>query len=226
VTRAARRLSIVAALVCLGAAIAPQQRALEAEPVVYREVIRHPRILLSRIHRITGRIGPGPSLGRPALSPGDSAAFTVPAISRAPQLEEAIAAAINSDRRARGLRTLRSSRQLSAAAAAHARSLGLAGAFTHDWPLVPRSPFGRWITRYYGAKQRRPWSAGENLLWAEDNLEPGEALTLWLNSPSHRKILTAPYWRELGVGVVRADDAGGVFGGRTVLIAAAEFGAR
>ena len=130
------------------------------------------------------------------------------------------------DRRARRVRQLRTSRALASAAEAHARALGLAGAFTHDWPLTPRSPFEHWITRYYGAPRRKPWSAGENLLWAYPNLKAEDALAIWLGSPSHRKILVARYWREIGVSVIRAENAAGVFGGRTVYIAAAEFGAR
>jgi uncharacterized protein YkwD len=196
------------------------------EPVVYREVGPRPRIVLSKITRIRGTVGPGPFLGRPPYPRDGTSAFTVPKITEATQLEDAIVAAINSDRRTRGLRVLRASRPLAAAADAHARSLALAGAFTHDWPLTPRSPFARWITRYYRRPGRRPWSAGENLLWAENSLDAEQALRLWLNSPSHRRILVGAQWRELAVGVMHAESAGGVFGGRTVVIAAAEFGAR
>jgi subtilisin family serine protease/uncharacterized protein YkwD len=199
---------------------------LSAAPAVYRETPPRPRIVLSKIGRVGARIGRGPWLGRPALPRNAPSIFAVPRLSDADELEGAIVAAINRDRRARGLRALQVSRALSAAGDAHARALGLAGAFTHDWPLAPRQPFGRWMERFYGSRTGRPWSAGENLLWAQDSLEAQEALTMWLNSPSHRRILVAPYWREIGVAVVRADGAGGVFGGRTVFIAAAEFGAR
>jgi uncharacterized protein YkwD len=197
-----------------------------AAPSVYRETPPRPRIVLSRIDRVDGRSGRGPWLGRPALRRDAPSIFTVPKLSDADELEAAIVAAINRDRQARGLRALRVSRALVAAGDAHVRALGLAGAFTHDWPLAPRRSFGRWIETFYGSRTGRPWSAGENLLWAQDSLEAQEALTIWLHSPSHRRILVAPYWREVGVAVVRADGAGGVYGGRTVFIAAAEFGAR
>ena len=49
---------------------------------------------------------------------------------------------------------------------------------------------------------------------------------MWLESPEHRRILLAPTWREIGVGVVRVRGAGGVYGRRDVYVLAAEFGAR
>jgi subtilisin family serine protease/uncharacterized protein YkwD len=201
-------------------------RALAVVPAVYRETPPRPRIVLSRIRRLPANPGRGPWLGRPSLPRDAPSIFTVPTITEAVEIERAIVALINRDRRARGLRTLEISGPLTTAAGAHARALGLAGTFTHDWPLTPRRPFEQWIGRFYGTRTGRRWSAGENLAWAQDSLEAEEALTMWLNSPSHRRILVAPYWRDIGVGVIRAERAGGVFGGRTVYIAAAEFGAR
>jgi uncharacterized protein YkwD len=222
------RAAALAAVVGVSAVVSvrAEPRAIELEPVVYRETAPRPRIVLSKIKRINGPVRPGPVLGAPPRPREDSGIFTIPKIEAAPTLEEAIVDVINRDRRARRLRELRMSRALATAADAHARALGLAGSFTHDWPLTPRSPFERWITRYYRGQRRKPWSAGENLLWAHPNLHADEALAIWLGSPSHRKILVAPYWREIGVGVIRAENAAGVFGGRTVYIAAAEFGAQ
>lgn len=228
ITSLVGRAAAPAAVVCVWAMVlvTPEPRSIQLEPVVYRETAPRPRIVLSKIKRINGPISPGPVIGAPPPPRDASGIFTIPKIEDAPSLEEAIVDVINRDRRARRLRELRKSRALASAADAHARALGLAGAFTHDWPLTPRSPFERWITRYYGAERRKPWSAGENLLWAHPSFQADEALAIWLNSPSHRKILVAPYWREIGVGVIRAENAVGVFGGRTVYIAAAEFGAR
>ena len=72
----------------------------------------------------------------------------------------------------------------------------------------------------------RTWRAGENLLWSSESLSPANAVSMWLNSPSHRRVMLAADWRELAVGVVRVDGAGGVFSGRDVHLVAAEFGAR
>jgi uncharacterized protein YkwD len=92
--------------------------------------------------------------------------------------------------------------------------------------MTPRAPFGRWIGRFYAPRTGRSWSAGENLLWSEGDVTPSQAVTMWLNSPSHRRVMLATRWRELGLGVVKADGAGGVYAGRSVYVVAAEFGAR
>jgi uncharacterized protein YkwD len=219
-------IALLTALGCIAAAGEPTGARTPARESVHREPRPLPRIVLSTIEPLRHRGGHGATLGRPARPADAVASFTVPKITKNADLSAEIVATVNADRRARGLRTLRLSAALRAAGTAHARALGLAGAFTHDWPLTPRARFGRWVTRYYGVNAQRSWRAGENLVWAQDELGAEQALTAWLNSPSHRKILTAPYWYEIGVGVIRAETAGGVFGGRTVVIAAAEFGAR
>jgi uncharacterized protein YkwD len=152
--------------------------------------------------------------------------LALPRITNPESLERRLAAAINRLRQSRGLRALSFSEPLARAGDAHARSLALAGTFTHDWPLTPRASFPRWVVRYYGPLRARPWRAGENLLWSEGELAPGQAVTMWMNSPSHRRILLAPGWRELGIGVVRADPGTGVFARLNVVLVAAEFGAR
>jgi hypothetical protein len=42
----------------------------------------------------------------------------------------------------------------------------------------------------------------------------------------HRRILLDTRWRQIGLGVIRANDAGGVYAGQSVVILAAEFGLR
>ena len=53
-----------------------------------------------------------------------------------------------------------------------------------------------------------------------------ERLRAALDSPIHRRVMLAPGWRELGIGVVSAVGAPGAYGERDVQIAAAEFGTR
>lgn len=198
-----------------------------AAPSVFREPApRRRAILLSQIHTIEGRVPTGPSLGCPALPPDRSAIYTVPKIGDAETIEGAVARAVNELRGQHRLAALRFSLPLARAADAHAEALAFSGSFTHDWPMTPRAPFGRWIGRYYPVRSGRGWSAGENLLWSEGDITPSQAVTLWLNSPSHRRIMLAAPWRELGIGIVRADGAGGVYAGRNVYVVAAEFGAR
>jgi len=183
-------------------------------------------VRLSEIPPIKGRPIRGASLGRPPLSRDHASVFALPKITDPEPIERRIAEAINQLRRSRGLLALSISPSLARAGDAHARSLAVAGAFTHDWPLNPRSSFLRWMVRYYPTVRGRPWQAGENLLWSEGAVTPDQAVTMWMNSPSHRRIMVAPDWRELGIGVIRAHGAGGVFAGRSVFLVAAEFGAR
>jgi uncharacterized protein YkwD len=49
---------------------------------------------------------------------------------------------------------------------------------------------------------------------------------MWLASPEHRRILLIKTWRQVGLGVIRADGAGGFYEGKDVVILAAEFGTR
>jgi uncharacterized protein YkwD len=140
-------------------------------------------------------------------------------------IERSVVAEINRVRQARGLGMLRISPELGRAGDAHGRALAYAGEFTHDWP-ADDATFGRWILRFYPARSYRAWSAGENLFWTSGPFTAREAVAAWLASPPHRKVMLTPSWREIGLGVVRAQDAAGVFGGYTVFIAAAEFGLR
>jgi uncharacterized protein YkwD len=160
-----------------------------------------------------------------AAVPTDAGARTaVAVVSQAHELEAHILAELNRIRRARGLRPLKKSPRLGRAADAHLRALALAGQFRHEWTNGRR--YDRWIRRFYPVGGARFWAAGENLIWSTGDLSATRAAQVWLASPPHRRVLLAPYWRELGIGAVYAVGAQGVYGGSDVVIAAAEFGAR
>ncbi len=146
-------------------------------------------------------------------------------VAAAPDLAGSLVAEVNRTRRARGLRPLAFSARLTNAATAHAQALAAAGQFTHAWPTTGKL-FSSWIRSFYPARGYRTWSTGENLLWASPGFVPGNAVQQWLDSPTHRRVLLSPSWRELGIGVVTAPAAPGAYGGRDVQIAAAEFGRR
>jgi uncharacterized protein YkwD len=172
---------------------------------------------------VTAVVVPGASAAR--LERADLVVEASPAEVTGPaELERGIAAAVNALRRRHRLRPLLPSRSLARAADAHAAVLARTGTFTHDWP--DGRPFARWIPSFYRQSGYRVWRAGENLLWSTGELTPDAALRLWLGSPPHRKVLLAPSWRELGLGVVHAPRATGVYGGQDVYVVAAEFGAR
>jgi uncharacterized protein YkwD len=179
---------------------------------------------------------PGPSLlgGDPPAESGMQSG-TATAASAAPtarvtttgvasQLELLVAARINVVRRSYGRSRLTLSEQLTRAGQEHARQLALAGYFGHAWS--DGAPFGSWIKRFYPVGKARNWRAGENLAWSVQDITARQAVEMWVASPEHRRILLDTRWRQVGLGVIRADRAGGLYGGQSVVILAAEFGLR
>lgn len=139
-------------------------------------------------------------------------------------VELALFEEINRVRVMHGVRRLDFSRPLARAGHAHAHVLALTGQFTHDWP--GGKPFRSWISRFYPVRSDRVGAAGENLLWTAPGLQAKDAVSRWLGSPPHRRVLLSRDWREIGIGIVEASGAAGVYGGRDVAVAAAEFGVR
>ena len=142
----------------------------------------------------------------------------------ATSLQRLVTAEINVVRRQHGLPRLAVSVQLARAGQEHAKQLALAGYFSHDWS--DGTPFGMWIRRFFPVGGAHRWSAGENLAWAGPDVTAPQAVEMWLASPEHRRILLSKTWRQVGLGVIRADSAGGYYDGQNVVILAAEFGIR
>jgi uncharacterized protein YkwD len=138
-------------------------------------------------------------------------------------LELDVAARINAQRGARGLRPLRVSRGLDAAAAYHSREMGSKGFFEHE--SMNGAPFWKRIERFY-PMNRGSWSVGENIFWESPNSSAASAVREWMGSPPHRANILAPEWREIGIGAVHLASARGAYGGRSVTIVTADFGAR
>jgi uncharacterized protein YkwD len=157
----------------------------------------------------------------PASALGARAATTT---SVSVALAQLVTVQINVVRRAHRLPRLVVSAQLARAGREHARQLAFAGYFSHDWS--DGTPFGTWIRRFYPVGSAPRWSAGENLAWATPEVTARQAVEMWLASPEHRRILLDKSWRQVGLGAIRADGAGGVYGGQSVVILAAEFGIR
>jgi uncharacterized protein YkwD len=139
-------------------------------------------------------------------------------------LEQGVLADINGYRRAHGLAALRISAKLAAAARSHSAEMAQRGFFSHN--SANGSSFDRRISRYYPVRGARYWSVGENLLWSSPDVDPSGALTMWVNSPEHKKILLTARWREIGLSAVHVGSAPGAYGGREVTIVTADFGVR
>jgi len=145
-------------------------------------------------------------------------------LSAANKLESQVLVELNTIRRARGLAPLRLSAPLSSAADSHSRAMGTFGFFSHS--SRDGSEFWKRVQRFYGPGRSGTWSVGENLLWSTTGLDASRALQLWMASPSHRKNILTPRWREIGLAAVSVPAAPGVFGGRDVVIITSDFGVR
>jgi len=139
-------------------------------------------------------------------------------------LEQGVLADVNALRHEHGLGSLRFSTKLAAAARAHSFEMAKRGYFSHD--SANGSSFDRRIVRYYPLRGTRYWSVGENLLWSSPDVDASGALSMWMNSPEHRKILLTGRWREIGLSAVHVTGAPGTYGGREVTIVTADFGVR
>ena len=153
----------------------------------------------------------------------------VPAIQARPSksllstLELDIVTRINTQRTTRGLRSLRVSRGLTAAASYHTRQMGEIGFFEHE--SANGAAFWRRIERFYPGG-RGYWSVGENLFWESPDTSAASAVREWMQSPPHRQNVLAREWCDIGISAEHVVAAPGAFGGRSVTIVTADFGVR
>jgi uncharacterized protein YkwD len=131
---------------------------------------------------------------------------------------------MNAIRTARGLRALRVSRQLSAAAAYHTNQMGLRGFFEHE--SANGADFWKRIERFYPSRQARSWSVGENILWGSPEISASTGVREWMQSSPHRANILSREWREIGLGAAHFPSAPGTYRGGPVTIVTADFGAR
>src|SRR6266540_3749947 len=137
-------------------------------------------------------------------------------------LEAAVLANVNQIRASHGLRALKLSNRLSAAADQQSQAMGSMGFFSHN--SKDGTAFWKRIRRYYTDRNYRYWSVGENLLWSSPDLGAGQALDMWMKSPEHRANLLNKNWREIGLSAVHVAAAPGAFQGLDVTIVTADFG--
>jgi uncharacterized protein YkwD len=131
---------------------------------------------------------------------------------------------INGVRERHGLRDLRISRQLTAAADSHTLEMGRRGYFRHT--SYDGTPFWKRVRSFYPSLGYRTWSAGENLLWASAGISARDGVRLWMHSPGHRANILNPAWREIGISARSFAAAPGAYQGYDVTIITTDFGAR
>jgi uncharacterized protein YkwD len=139
-------------------------------------------------------------------------------------LESQLLSQTNQLRAHHGLRPLRISAGLNAAAEQHSASMAQKGYFSHD--SANGGSFYKRIVSYYPYRGYSRWSAGENILYSSPDIDSATALKLWMNSPEHRANLLNRSWREIGLGAVHSASAPGVYGGDPVTVVTADFGFR
>jgi uncharacterized protein YkwD len=152
-----------------------------------------------------------------------SAARSRPAVALT-SLEQGVLTDINAFRAAHDLAPLRLSASLTAAARDHSQQMEADGYFAHN--SVDGTAFWKRIQSFYPSSHFGYWSVGENLLWSSPDVDAQKALTMWENSPEHRKNMLDPNWREIGVSAVHAQRAPGVYQGLAVTIVTTDFGVR
>jgi uncharacterized protein YkwD len=155
--------------------------------------------------------------------PGALASPRNPAASLS-SLERGVLTDINALRASHNLPTLRLSASLTDAARAHSVEMETDGYFEHN--SFDGTAFWKRIQSFYPTASFSFWSVGENLLWSSPDVDAHGALTMWLNSPEHRKNMLDPRWREIGVSAVHEAAAPGVYRGLDVTIVTTDFGVR
>jgi uncharacterized protein YkwD len=141
--------------------------------------------------------GPGAAQAAAAACPG---ARELPAAATRAEAATAIVCVLNEERARRDLARLREQPQLERAAAGHARDMVRRRFFAHTTPEGTSM-----VDRLRGAgyiRAERPWAVGESLAWgAGGRATPAAIVAAWLDSPPHRRLVLAPRYREVGIGL-------------------------
>jgi uncharacterized protein YkwD len=112
---------------------------------------------------------------------------------------EAVACLINRERRQHGLRGLRGSAALGAAAQEHSNTMTSQNFFAHNGTDGTPASRASWAGYEKGA---RAWSVGENLGFGTGALgSPKSIVEAWMQSAGHRYVILLRRWRQIGVGV-------------------------
>jgi len=147
-----------------------------------------------------------------AACPGQADAAAPPAVKAA-----AMHCLVSWARSHRGLPRLRNSRPLDRSSLLRAAAIRRCGDFSH-------TPCGQSFVGVFAQVGYRRAAVGENLAWGGGPLGSARsAFQSWLSSPAHRRNVFRRGWRDLGIGLVRADR---LFGAAQVSVWVAQFGRR
>ena len=218
---------VFATLASSAAAVPTPGKTLPSKPELQRvgqAMFKQARASFNR--RSVERLAPSArQLARPAGSRfSDRARFARRSGVALSALETSLLARLNAVRRGHGLRALRLSRGLTAAAAFHSQQMVSHGFFEHE--SRGGGAFWKRVERFYGSSGFRGWEVGENLAYGSPDLSANATVRMWMNSPGHRENVLSRHWREIGLGALHVPSAGGEFGGGPVTVVTADFGVR
>jgi uncharacterized protein YkwD len=209
----AAAVALVAGAACAASASGYPGHAVAAKLAAKRA---HGAAVARRSERALGALR-GPAFRTPAAasSPRTQARPALSAVDRAMLVE------INAVRTRHGLRAVVPSRGLMNAARRHSLEMVRNGYFSHS--SADGSSFESRVRRYYRGLR----SAGENIAFGCPELSAAEAMSLWMNSPGHRRNILDPRWREIGISVVHVESAPGPdYRGDPTTVATTDFGRR
>jgi uncharacterized protein YkwD len=113
-----------------------------------------------------------------------------------------VACLVNVERTSRGIPALTRDADLAQAARGHAADMAQHRYFAHVSPA--RQGLSDRLRKAGYGNPGDGWRAGEALGWGTgERATPNALVDAWLNSPPHRRILLAPGYKELGVGVAQ-----------------------
>ena len=154
-----------------------------------------------------------------AAAQGTGCSFTRSAASAEPEpnVRTALRCLVNATREQHGLRTLRSSARLNAAADRHSADMVARGYFAHV------TPDGRSVadrvrdTGYLSGSG--DWALGEDIGWGTGTASsPASIFRAFMNSPPHRRVILSREFHEIGVGVSAGVPVGGQGSGATFVL--------
>jgi uncharacterized protein YkwD len=138
---------------------------------------------------------------------GVVAGLAVPAGARAgPRLsaiERDVLRSVNAERAVRGLAPVRPQADLLSAARAHARTMAHLSFVSHD-SLNGASFDQRLLSYGYRRAGFSGWGVGENIASAPAGslaASPQGAVSLWMGSAAHRRVILGSAFRDAGIGI-------------------------
>jgi uncharacterized protein YkwD len=124
------------------------------------------------------------------------------------QARASVRCLLNEERAERGVRRLRGSELLRAAATRHSEDMVSRTYFSHDGP--GGSTLASRVTRAGYVNPRIAWTVGENIGWGSGAIGTPKAMVkAWMASPGHKANLLNPTFKDLGIGIALGSPRGG-----------------